>query len=369
MKRLNIVLVAGARPNFMKVAPILRAFYAKGLKPRWVHTGQHYDFRMSRVFFRDLGMPKPDAYLGAGSGSHAEQTAAVMIAFEKCLLRWKPSMVVVVGDVNSTLAAALVASKLQIPVAHVEAGLRSRDETMPEEKNRMATDGLTHLFLTSESAGAANLRKEGVAASQIKFCGNVMIDSLVHARPKIKRSTILKKLRIQKPYGIVTLHRPSNVDHGEGLQKTVSRLNSIQKKIPLIFPVHPRTKASLERSGLLSALERSGRILMIEPQGYVDFMKLVGEASFVLTDSGGVQEETTFLGVPCLTLRANTERPVTVSLGTNELVWGSDSRLFGAVNRAALGRWKKGKIPPKWDGRAAERMTAKILQFLPPVVR
>lgn len=363
MHKPTILLVAGARPNFMKVAPVWRALDAlKQFRLVLVHTGQHYDDNMSKVFFDDLKLPKPDAHLGVGSGSHAEQTANVMLQFEPVLMNSDPDLVVVVGDVNSTMACTLVAVKRDVPVAHVEAGLRSFDRTMPEETNRMVTDILSDLLFIHSPEAHDNLVREGVDPAKIHFSGNVMIDSLNSIMPDAEKSQILYELNLEgKSYGLVTMHRPSNVDDAAVLAPLMEALSAVGTECPLIFPVHPRTRHVIERIGL-EADEQYVR--MIEPVGYLDFVKLMRYASIVLTDSGGIQEETTALGIPCLTIRDNTERPVTVTVGTNRLVGTKPERIV-AEARDALKRGSSGaKVPDRWDGKAAPRIAQVIQKFL-----
>lgn len=345
----------------MKVAPIHKALSAtKRYKPILLHTGQHYDEKMSKVFLDELGLPEPDIYLGVGSGSHAEQTAKIMVEFEKVLLKEVPDLVVVVGDVNSTLACSIVAAKLLVPVAHVEAGLRSFDRTMPEEINRLVTDAVSDLLFVSEPSGVYNLMKEGVPDEKIFFVGNVMIDSLVTHIPKANESKILDELGLKpKTYALVTLHRPSNVDEKESLEKILRVFEAISQKSKVVFPVHPRTRKMLEQFGLMEKASRIGALL-IEPQGYIPFLKLMKEAQLVLTDSGGVQEETTVLQVPCLTMRENTERPITIEVGTNLLVGTDEKEVIDAALNVLNGKVKRGLIPEKWDGRAAERIVAHL---------
>jgi UDP-N-acetylglucosamine 2-epimerase (non-hydrolysing) len=324
-----------------------------------VHTGQHYDDELSRVFFDDLGLPRPDVDLGVGSGTHAWQTAQVMLRFEPVLERAAPGLVVVVGDVNSTLACALVAVKRRVPVAHVEAGLRSFDRDMPEEINRLLTDVIADLlFTTSEDAGA-NLRREGVPDDRIFFVGNPMVDSLLTHRARAERSAIRTRLGVaDRDYGLVTLHRPSNVDDPEILRRLVAALRDASRLLPMIFPVHPRTAGRLREFGLEPGAGADGGIRLVEPLGYLDFLHLMAHARAVLTDSGGIQEETTVLGVPCLTLRTTTERPVTVAEGTNIIVGTDAVRIIAEVERIVEGRGKTGRVPVLWDGRAAERVLA-----------
>jgi UDP-N-acetylglucosamine 2-epimerase (non-hydrolysing) len=318
---MKIHLIAAARPNFMKIAPLYHELAKRqGMDPVIVHTGQHYDLNMSDVFFRDFNLPDPHIHLGVGSGSHAEQTGKVMMAYEKVLIKDEPGLVVVVGDVNSTVAATLAAVKLGIKTAHLEAGLRSFDRTMPEEINRIVTDSIADYLWTPSRDGNENLIKEGVSQDRIFFVGNIMIDSLEMLRPKIEGLDKFKEFGFDtKSYGVVTLHRPSNVDNPPVLEKLCRVLSEISASLPLIFPVHPRTRASLETAGLMAMLEKAGGMTLTEPLGYADFMNLVMSSRVLITDSGGIQEETTYLGIPCLTLRENTERPVTITQGTNRL--------------------------------------------------
>lgn len=355
---LHVLLVAGARPNFMKVAPLVRALRRASAQFDYtlVHTGQHYDQAMSDVFFADLGIPKPDVHLNVGSGTHAQQTAAVMMAFEPVLEEVNPGMVIVVGDVNSTIACALVASKRGIPVAHVEAGLRSYDRAMPEEINRVLTDQISDLLFTTEEAAATNLVREGVAEERIHFVGNVMIDTLLAHRVAARALDMPKRLALERgAYGVLTLHRPSNVDDVETFEGLMAGLKVIADDMPLVFPVHPRTRPVLEGSAVARGLVGAGRLRVLDPLGYLEFLGVVEAAGVVCTDSGGVQEETTVLGVPCLTLRENTERPVTVSEGTNQLVGRSPERLAAAWQRVR-NREVSGKVPALWDGGAAQRI-------------
>jgi UDP-N-acetylglucosamine 2-epimerase (non-hydrolysing) len=351
---MKIVAVAGARPNFMKIAPLMWEIgRCADIDAYLVHTGQHYDERMSRLFFEELKIPRPDIDLGVGSGSHAAQTAEVMKRFEPVLLEQRPDAVVVVGDVNSTIACALTAVKLSVPVAHVEAGLRSFDRTMPEEINRVLTDAISHWLFVTEPRGVANLRREGVPEDRIFLVGNVMIDTLLACRELSRRSAILEDLRLTgRPYGVLTLHRPANVDDPGVLGGVLAAIGRLQRELPIVFPIHPRTRKALAGRDLTAM----PGLIIVEPLGYLDFMKLVSEARLVLTDSGGIQEETTVLGVPCLTLRNNTERPITIEEGTNTLVGLDPGRIVAAAQRA-LGRpCEAPPTPELWDGRAASRI-------------
>jgi UDP-N-acetylglucosamine 2-epimerase (non-hydrolysing) len=351
----HVVHVVGARPNFMKVAPVHAALASRpNVRQSIVHTGQHYDENMSGVFFRELGIPVPDANLEVGSGSHAQQTAQVMVRFETAAGELKPDVVMVYGDVNSTAAAALVCAKLLIPLAHVEAGLRSFDRTMPEEVNRIVTDRLADLLFTPSSDGDENLAREGVPADRIHLVGNVMIDTLVRLLPDAAARLDQEPLRrwAEGPYVLVTLHRPSNVDDPASLTEIIRALERTAAEVTVIFPIHPRTRERMRESGIAV----SPRIVLIEPLSYIDFLALQTRARLVVTDSGGVQEETTFLRVPCLTLRENSERPVTVILGTNMLIGRDYARLAREAERILRGDWKRGEIPPLWDGRASERI-------------
>ena len=368
-----VMCVVGARPNFMKMAPILRALadHVPPIPSLLVHTGQHYDQDMSGRLFTDLGLPRPDMNLDVGSGSHAAQTAEVMRRFEPALDTHRPSCVVVVGDVNSTLACTLVAVKKGVPVAHVEAGLRSYDRKMPEEINRVVTDQLADRLYTTERTAEDNLRREGVPAERVIFCGNVMIDSLLAHRKHARRATDTlcahaidpAVLDHPKGYGVVTLHRPSNVDEPDTLRALLGALGEVSAELPLIFALHPRTRDNIERFGL-GRLVDPARMLMLPPQGYLEMLGLMSGATLVLTDSGGLQEETTALGVPCLTLRANTERPVTVEQGTNTLVGANRETILKEATDILQGRGKRGRIPELWDGHAAERIAADLWQWL-----
>ena len=360
-----VVFVAGARPNFMKVAPMLRAMTAAAapFARVLVHTGQHYDAAMSDVFFRELGMPAPDVHLNAGSGSHGAQTARVLASFEEYLLggATRPRGVVVVGDVNSTMACALAAVKLGIPVAHVEAGLRSFDRTMPEEINRLVTDAICDLLLTSERAGDANLTREGIPSERVRFVGNVMIDTLMHQLPAARALAVPAAMGLApQGYALVTLHRPSNVDEPGRLTALVGLLEQVAARRAVVFPTHPRTRERLERFGLLERLHGNAAIHLRDPLGYRENLGLMADAALVLTDSGGIQEETTALGVPCLTLRSNTERPATVTDGTNTLVGDDLDAAWASVLAVLQGRYKQGRTVEGWDGHAADRV-ARVL--------
>lgn len=356
---IKMVLVVGARPNFMKIAPVFQKLssYPEEFQLLLVHTGQHYDSKMSDVFFDDLGLPKPDVFLGVGSGSHAVQTAQTMITFEKVLLEHLPDWTVVVGDVNSTLACALDSAKLGIRVAHIEAGLRSRDRSMPEEINRILTDHISDLLFTPSRDGDANLLDEGIPTERICFVGNVMIDSLRRFEGYASQTNALESAGLHAgEYGLVTLHRPTNVDDPRQLESILNALERIQKTLRLAFPVHPRTRKMLTDFGLMDRVKRMPELILIDPVGYKEFLQLERNAKMVLTDSGGIQEETTVFGVPCLTLRENTERPVTIECGTNVLVGLSEERIIEEALNIVNGKGKKGGIPEAWDGHAAERI-------------
>lgn len=363
----KIMLICGARPNFMKIAPVIKAMRRHGgLSHYLVHTGQHYDEKMSGSFFTDLGIPEPDVDLGVGSGSHAVQTAKIMVEFEKVCEREKPDMVVVVGDVNSTMACAIVAKKLWIPVAHIEGGLRSGDMRMPEEINRLVTDSISDLFFTTDPDANANLKREGVSEDRIHFSGNVMIDTLLENVQRAEReSDILTRLDLKpKEYAFLTLHRPSNVDDPTVLKGLLGEMEYIQKNVKLVFPVHPRTLGRIDAFGLRPQLDAMKNTIVLEPLGYLDMLQINRNARFALTDSGGLQEETTVFGVPCITLRENTERPVTVEIGTSELAGSDPQKIRNYVDRILAGEWKKGGIPEGWDGKASERITGIVKEFL-----
>jgi len=357
----TVDLIAAARPNFMKVAPLYKALAAENswCRVRLVHTGQHYDANMSDAFLKDLGLPEPDAHLGIGGGTHAQQTGGVMIAYEAECLRARPDWVVVVGDVNSTVACTLAAKKLGIRVAHLEAGLRSGDRSMPEELNRIATDALADLLWTPSSDADENLEREGASRDRIEMVGNIMIDSLEMMKAKVQSRQHARTLGLAgKGFGVVTLHRPSNVDDAAQLKKMVEVVLAAAKRLPVVFPVHPRTRQRLEASGLLKPLQQAPGVLITEPLGYTDFMSLVFDCRYVLTDSGGIQEETTYLGIPCLTLRENTERPITVKQGTNRLV--RPETVQENLERVLDGKWPGRFAPPLWDGRTAARVAKSL---------
>jgi UDP-N-acetylglucosamine 2-epimerase (non-hydrolysing) len=354
----KVLHIVGARPNFMKVAPIHRAIRERGmLAQTLVHTGQHYDVKMSDVFFTDLGMPAPDIHLGIGGGSHTEQTAKVMLELERVFTQEKPDLVSVVGDVNSTLSGALVASKMGIPLAHVEAGLRSGDRTMPEEINRLLTDRVSDLLLTPSPDADANLLREGLDPARIHLVGNVMIDSLIGAREQALRLPTLKDLGFTpRGYAVCTLHRASNVDDPNTLRGLLSALSHVASRLPVVFPVHPRTRKRIADMGLDATLARTPGLRLVEPLGYLEFLALTSQARLAFTDSGGLQEETTVLGIPCLTVRENTERPITVDVGTNLVVGTDPARIQHEADRILDGHEKKGRVPEFWDGRTGERI-------------
>lgn len=364
---LKIISVVGARPNFMKVAPLHRAFEASGkIESKIVHTGQHYDAKMSDIFFNQLGLPQPHFHLGIGGGSHTFQKANVMLKFEEVLEAEKPDLVLVVGDVNATTATTLVAVKMGIPVAHVEAGLRSGDRSMPEEVNRVVTDAICQYHFVTEHSGLVNLARENSLSKGIHFVGNVMIDSLVYFRQKAAGGAILQELGLEaKSYLLTTMHRPHNVDSEAGLQDIVNILKRCAQRLPVVFPMHPRTRNNLTRYGLMDEVQAIENLHLLEPQGYLQFLQLMDNARLIVTDSGGIQEETTYLQVPCLTFRDTTERPITVELGTNILMADlNPDTVLVEVDNILEGRSKKGIIPPLWDGQAAERIRDVLLAEL-----
>lgn len=345
--------VAGARPNFMKMAPVVLELKERNLKQVFIHTGQHYDFNMSGTFIKELGLPRPDIYLGVGPDTQVRQAAKIMIAFEKACNKLRPDLVIVGGDVNSTLAVSLAAAKQGIPVAHVEAGLRSFDKTMPEEVNRIITDQLSGLLFTTEDSANENLFKEGLEKEKIHFVGNCMIDTLIKFVDIARERQPWKRYNLKPDnYALLTLHRPSNVDNIRQLESLISVINKIAEQIPVLFSVHPRTQRCLKQANI----KLSHSVIISKPLDYVSFIGLMAESRFVLTDSGGIQEETTILQIPCLTLRNNTERPVTIKYGTNELVGADPDAILGSVSRILNGEWKKGSQIPLWDGRAGKRI-------------
>ena len=377
---MNVIQVVGARPNFMKVAPLHRAI--KNL-PGWtskiVHTGQHFDAKMSDVFFTQLELPKPDFFLGIGGGSHTEVTAKIMLAFEKIVESEKPDLIIVVGDVTSTLACTLVAIKMGIPLAHVEAGLRSGDRSMPEEINRILTDSVANYLFVTEQSGLDHLKREGVPDEKVFFTGNVMIDSLVRYQEKAKSSTILEELGLQASaeenrrevsrlyetdFIVMTMHRPANVDTETGLRSILELIELSTAKTKVVFPIHPRTRSNMAKFGLEDTLTQNKNLILTEPLGYLEFIQLMTHAKAILTDSGGIQEETTYLGIPCLTFRDSTERPITVTMGTNQLLADLNPKItFAALEEILAGHHKKGQIPPLWDGHAAERIAKNLFNL------
>ena len=356
---IKIICVCGARPNFMKIAPLMRAFKANGnFKTVLVHTGQHYDENMSKLFFDELGIPKPDINLEVGSGSHAVQTSEIMKRFEPVVLDFKPDYVLVVGDVNSTIACGLVAVKLGVKLIHVEAGLRSFDRTMPEEVNRVLTDCISDLLFVTEQSGIDNLKREGIDSDKVHFVGNVMIDTLMANRAKAEKSDVLKRLSLtRKNYGVITLHRPSNVDDVSRFSQIVGAFEEITRETKLVFPIHPRTRNNLKQTDLGKRVEAMDNLLLLDPLGYLDFLCLTSNAALVMTDSGGIQEETTILGVPCMTLRENTERPVTITEGTNHLVQLTTEDIVKNCRDIKKESTNiRNRVPKLWDGKAAERI-------------
>ena len=365
---LKIIIVAGARPNFMKVAPIAAAMKRRNseFQSLLVHTGQHYDASMSDAFFRDLKMPQPDVYLDVGSASHAVQTAEVMKAFEPVVIKEKPDWVVVVGDVNSTLACALVGAKLAVKVAHVEAGLRSRDRSMPEEINRLLTDQIADLLFTPSKDADENLLAEGIAPDRIRLVGNIMIDSLFSNLEHARKSQMRAKLGLEREaYAVLTLHRPSNVDEQTAFVRILDALEQIAERVPIVFPTHPRTRKMIDGLGLSERVDKIDGLRVIDPLGYLDFLGLLSNARLVLTDSGGIQEETTVLGIPCITLRENTERPVTVEMGTNTIAGTDPQKITTAAFRALDNPPMAARIPPLWDGKAADRILDALSEARP----
>lgn len=366
-RRLKIINIVGARPNLPKIAPLMREMQRHPeIEPILVHTGQHYDENLSNIFFHQMGIPAPQINLGVGSGTHAEQTAEILKRVEPILLKEQPDLVLVVGDVNSTIAVSLAAAKMGIPVAHVEAGLRSFDRSMPEEINRVLTDALAKYLFATEDDAVSNLLREGRPLESIHLVGNVMIDSLLHFLPLAQQSRIGDELgllngKVWQSFGVLTLHRPSNVDSTEKLAELLGAMDAIAQQVPIVFPVHPRTQQRLSQGGI----KHHPQLRLIQPLGYLDFLCLLSKAALALTDSGGIQEETTALGVPCLTLRENTERPVTVSEGTNALVGTDPSKIVSATEQILRGDGKKGRTPPLWDGHAAERIVDIVLRDRP----
>jgi len=360
---MKILSVVGARPNFMKIAPLARAIKRHGrLKHIIVHTGQHYDEKMSHSFFRDLDIPEPDVNLEVGSGSHAQQTAEIMRRFEPVILLHKPDVLIVVGDVNSTIACSLVAAKLGVSIAHIEAGLRSFDKDMPEEINRVLTDRISDIFFTTCPEANSHLISEGAPAKRIFFVGNVMIDTLHHNLRKAQTSAILNQLGlVDKGFALVTLHRPSNVDDKTNITNILKAIEVIQKQVPVIFPIHPRTQKNFESLGLTKYVRSLANLKLIDPLGYLDFLCLMSHSRMVITDSGGIQEETTVLKIPCLTVRENTERPITIEVGTNVLVGVKTRNIIKEGLNVLRGDFKKGRIPRYWDGKASERILNKLM--------
>lgn len=352
----EVIIVGGARPNFMKIAPLIKELKNQNIKYKIIHTGQHYDYNMSKIFFDNLGLPKPDFFLNVGSGTHAVQTANIMIEFEKVIQKERPKLIIVVGDVNSTIACALVAKKRFINIAHIEAGLRSFDVKMPEEINRKLTDQITDYLFVTERSALINLKNEGIDSSKIFFVGNIMIDNLIGNLEKARVYNYYKELDlISGSYGLITIHRPSNVDNKKDLKKVIEILNYIQSKIKLIFPIHPRTRKNLKKFNLEIKLNKPN-IILTEPLGYLEFLNLMINAKFILTDSGGIQEEASYLGIPILTLRKNTERPITVEKGTNTLIRNDLNELKMYLDQILLNSYKKGQDIEKWDGKTSQRI-------------
>lgn len=352
----KIFIIGGARPNFMKIAPLIHELKQEKIAFKLIHTGQHYDYNMSKIFFDNLGIPKPDYFLNVGSGSHAIQTAKIMIEFEKVILKEKPRLIIVVGDVNSTIACALVAKKLFVEVAHIEAGLRSYDLMMPEEINRKLTDQIAdYLFITEKNA-LSNLENEGINSSKVFFVGNIMIDNLARNMENARKNEYYKSLNLKyQSYGLVTIHRPSNVDNVKDLKEVIEILNYIQRYIKIVFPVHPRTQKNLKKFNLREDLNTLN-IILTEPLGYLEFLNLMINAKFILTDSGGIQEEASYLNIPILTLRKNTERPITIEKGTNTLVGNDFNKVKVCIEEILSNSYKKGQSIEKWDGKTSQRI-------------
>ncbi len=358
-----IILVVGARPNFMKIAPLYAELKERGVEQLLLHTGQHYDEKMSKVFFEDLGLPQPDIFLGVGSGTHASQTARIMVEFETVCIQYKPRLVVVVGDVNSTLACTLVASKLHIKIAHVEAGLRSGDKRMPEEINRIVTDSLADILLTPSIDGNENLLSEGRSEKDIHFVGNIMIDSLYNILERSANSEILESLSLTEgEYGVLTIHRPSNVDDVDAFTSIIEALEVIGEGLDIVFPIHPRTKKNAIEMNLIERIKSIPGVMLMGPTGYLDFVSLISSSRIVLTDSGGLQEETTVLKIPCITLRNNTERPITVSDGTNRLVGNDKDEIVSAFKDSIIKDYRDMVVPQYWDGNTAARIADVIME-------
>ena len=365
---MKIIHVVGARPNLMKIAPIIFECKKHGeMESLLIHTGQHYDDKMNGLFFRELGIPEPDINLGVGSASHAVQTAEIMKAFEPVVLKHRPDVVLVVGDVNSTVACGLVVVKLGVKLVHVEAGLRSFDRSMPEEINRVVTDSISDILFCTEQSGVDNLLHEGISKEKIHLVGHVMIDTLLRNLERARHSVILEELRGRGyleggNFAVLTLHRPSNVDDPVIFSRILDALEIIHQDMPILFPIHPRTRRNLATLGLDERIEGLSRLHLLEPLGYLDFLRLTSTAKIVLTDSGGIQEETTFLKVPCITLRENTERPITMEIGSNQVVGTDPEKIVQAYRRVISGKWRQMAVPPLWDGKAAERIVKILLQ-------
>lgn len=352
----KIFIVAGARPNFMKVAPLVKQLKKDNFAFMLIHTGQHYDYEMSKIFFDDLEIPTPDIFLNVGSDSHAIQTANIMIEFEKAILKENPDLIIVVGDVNSTIACALVAKKLFIKIAHIEAGLRSFDNTMPEEINRILTDQLSDFLFTTEKSGELNLKKEGIDSNNIYFVGNIMIDNLLNNLENARKLDLLEKFKIKKKkFALITAHRPSNVDKKENLEKIIEIINYLQEKMMVFFPIHPRTKKNIEKFKIMDKIKKNNLILS-KPIGYLEFLNLIENSKMILTDSGGIQEEASFLNIPILTLRKNTERPITVEKGTNTIIGCDFLKARKYIEKIISNKYKQGQRIENWDGKTAERI-------------